>query len=140
MIDIFNEMENMRKKMDRMMQEFMRRPFISTSIREPLMNIKDEGNALRLKFEIPGVKKEDISVHLTENTIEIIAGRKKIKEKKTGRSYFAEYGEQFFQTYRILPEKVIPESAKAKYKDGILEIIVKKLNKTAKKKHKVKVA
>jgi HSP20 family protein len=140
MIDIFNEIESMRKKMDKMVEEFMRRPMIGMGVREPRAMFSEEGDSLKIKFELPGIRKENISIHLAEDSIELSAGMRKSREK-SGKAYYSSSAEsQSFQTYRSLPEKIKPETGKATYKDGVLEIIAKRLERTAKKKHKIKVS
>ena len=83
--------------------------------REPLVDVFEDEEYISVIAEMPGVNKEDIKVRATEDTLIISA--------QTGdRKYYKEID---------LPAKVKPETAKANYKNGVLEV---KLEKKEKKK------
>lgn len=85
--------------------------------REPLVDIFEDEKTVTVIVEMPGVNKEDIKVKASENLLVISA--------QTGdRKYYKEIE---------LPAKVKPESARANYKNGVLEV---KLEKTEKGKEK----
>ncbi len=90
--------------------------------REPLTDVMEGENTISITAEIPGVTKEDIDLEVTEDTV-------KIKVDTPERKYYKEIA---------LPEKVIPDSAKASYKNGILDVVLEKARKKKKGK-KVKV-
>ena len=78
--------------------------------REPLIDVTTEGEELRVIAEIPGVAKSDISLDVTENYLDLAASGDQKRYKK-----------------RIsFPEEVIPDSAKARYRNGILEVTLKR--------------
>ena len=135
MWDVFEEMERMRKEMNRLMREFWNR---SLSLREPLTDMIDAGDEIVIRVEVPGVSKKDINIELTEDSIRISAKKSRKKEVVEKGYYSKEISAQNFVTSRVLPVKVLPETAKAKYEDGVLEIRVKKAE-ASKKKKKVKV-
>lgn len=80
--------------------------------REPLVDIIDDTDVLRVIAEIPGVSKKDVDLSATENSLLIQA---ESSDKK--RKYFKELD---------LPCVVFPESASAKFKNGVLEVELKK--------------
>jgi len=93
--------------------------------REPLIDIIDDLEHLRIIAEIPGVTKEDIDLSSTVNRLLIQA------ESKDGRRrYYKEL---------TLPCIIIPESAVAKFKNGVLEVELKKQSCPDKEGMKVKV-
>ncbi len=87
-----------------------------------------------VKADIPGVKKDDIDVTITENSLTISGERKqekKIKEKdfhRIERSYGS-----FSRSFR-LPENVNASKAKAEFKDGVLEVRLPKTKASKQKK------
>ncbi len=91
------------------------RPIISEE-REPPVDVFEEDNQVVVIAEIPGVDKDKIDVRATEDTLIIKASNEK-------RKYYKEVE---------LPVKVKPETAKAAYRNGILEVRIEK--KEAKKK------
>ena len=78
--------------------------------REPLVDIVEEDENVEVVAELPGVEKKDIQLFATEQTITINVNT---PERK-------------YQKKLELPTKVDESSAKSTYKNGILEIILKK--------------
>jgi len=77
--------------------------------REPLIDVIDQNDAYEVVAELPGVEKEDLRLHATENSLEI----------KT------EGGTKFFRVLTF-ETPVKPETAKATYKNGVLSVRLKK--------------
>jgi len=94
--------------------------------REPFVDIFDRGDRFVVTAELPGVRKEDIKLRVTEDSIFIeaqVGGERKFEEEGAIRI------ERYYSGYRRvipLPEEVIPEKAKARYNNGVLEIEVPK--------------
>ncbi|MHC1566931.1 MAG: Hsp20/alpha crystallin family protein [Candidatus Syntropharchaeia archaeon] len=81
--------------------------------RKPFIDVIESDDEIRVVAEIPGVEKEDIKLSATETTLDIRASGEK-------RSY----------SERVdLPSPVDPESSKASYKNGVLEVVLKKTGK-----------
>jgi len=93
----------------------------------PAVDIAVKEDKLIIEVELPGVEREDITVLLSSNSIEI-KGVKKDKLPKTGINYFRlerEYGQ--FSRFIFLPYSVDPEKAEAIFENGILTVeMVKK--------------
>lgn len=94
--------------------------------REPLTDIIENEKEIKIIAEIPGVEKSDIKINATQDSIEISAETKKEEEEK-GKGY-ARRERRYTKFYRsfTLPKPVIPEKAKASYKNGVLEITIPK--------------
>ncbi|RLI25238.1 MAG: Hsp20/alpha crystallin family protein [Candidatus Hecatellales archaeon] len=80
------------------------------SEREPLVDIMEEAETIKVIAEVPGVEKNDIQLYGTERSLTI-------KVDTPTRKYFKEVE---------LPAEVDPKSAKSTYKNGVLEVILKK--------------
>jgi HSP20 family protein len=138
------------EEMDRWFEDFFRRPFPLISPRWwprlrmpeieeviPSIDIFEEGDDVVVKAELPGMKKEDLDIRLTEDTI-TVSGEKKKEEKVEKKDYYRverSYG-SFTRSFH-LPKEVQTEKAAAKFKDGILEIRVPKTEEAKKKEKKV---
>ncbi|EZQ10836.1 MULTISPECIES: archaeal heat shock protein Hsp20 [Acidianus] len=85
------------------------RPLISEE-REPLVDVIEKGEEVRLIAEMPGVDKENIKVKVNDNVIVLSA-------QQGDKKYYKEVE---------LPSPVDESSAKANYKNGVLEIVFKK--------------
>lgn len=96
---------------------------------EPKVDIIQSDRDVIVKADVPGVKKEDISVTVTEDTISIRGEVKSDYEEKK-ENYF--HSERFFGTYSRtlpLPTLVAADKATAKFEDGVLTITIPKAGK-----------
>lgn len=106
----------------------------------PSVDIFEDKNDIVVKAELPGIKKEDIDVTLTDDTISI-AGEKKKEEEVQKKNYYrweSSYG-SFARTF-TLPAEVQTDKVKTEFRDGILEIRIPKTEEAIKKETKVKIA
>lgn len=88
----------------------------------PQVEVYQRNNELVVRADLPGMKKEDIKVDVTEDAITIQGERRREQEEERGGVFRSErsYG-SFYRTIR-LPEGAITDQAKASFKDGVLEI------------------
>ncbi|WP_353683520.1 Hsp20/alpha crystallin family protein [Thermodesulfovibrio sp. 3907-1M] len=137
------------EEIDRLFDEFMRRPFSlfrsfvprlrEEEIVSPAVDIYEEGDELVVKAELPGIKKEDIEVKITDDYL-TISGEKKKEEKVEKKDYYRyerSYG-SFSRTFR-LPVDVQTDKAKAKFENGVLEIRIPKTEEAKKKERKLQI-
>lgn len=80
-------------------------------VREPIIDIFDEKEEVRLYAEIPGVSEEKIETEISGDIL-------KLSAENTDRKYAKEI---------LLPSKVKPETLEKTYKNGVLEIRIKKV-------------
>ena len=137
--DPFDIMREIQEEIDAIFRDVMRGPrlwstrepgeryeFTSETWREPFVDIFDRGDRFVITAELPGVRKEDIKLRVTEDTVYIEA---QIKREKELEEEGAIRIERYYSGYRRvirLPEEVIPEKAKARYNNGVLEIEIPK--------------
>ncbi len=137
--DIFEEMERMRRRYEKLFKEWQVRPLMIEGIREPLTDVRETEKSIIIDMELPGVKKKDIEINIMEDEIEVKSEAKISKEVKKEGFYKRERAYQGFYKRFSLPAKVIPNKAKAEFKDGILTIKIPKVAAKEEKKKKVKV-
>ena len=104
----------------------------------PTVDIYEDENNLVLKAELPGIRKEDLSVSIAENRI-TLSGEKKQEERIEKENYHwceRSYG-SFSRNFR-LPDNVNPDAAEASFRDGVLEIRIPKTEEARPKKIDVK--
>ena len=87
----------------------------------------DKKDALVIRAEIPGVAKDNIKVNVREDRVDVSARLDRKKEEKEENYYCYERAYGAWQRSFSLPEKVKCERAKAKYRDGVLEITLPKV-------------
>ncbi len=75
-----------------------------------------------VRAELPGLKKDDVQVEVTEEAITIQGERHEEHEEQREGYYHSEREYGHFHRTIPLPEGVITESAQASFKNGVLEI------------------
>ena len=100
----------------------------------PVVNTREGKYAYHIEADLPGVKKEDISVDTKDNIL-TISGERKHKEEVKKDDYYkieSDYGK--FQRSFTLPEGVDSENIQASCDNGVLEVTIPKLAIEDKKK------
>jgi HSP20 family protein len=143
MVSPFSEME-------RMMADFMRRPFsmfpsmwprmdLIEDEMSPAVDIYEEDDSIVAKVELPGMKKEDISVELNNGVLKI-TGEKKREEKVEKKNYYRiERSSGSFERRISLPVEIQADKTKASFKDGVLQIKIPKSDEAKKKEKKINI-
>ena len=88
----------------------------------PDVEVFERGNELVVKADVPGMKREEITVEIADQVLTICGERKREKEEKEGEVYRTErtYG-SFFRSV-TLPDGAKLDAAIATVKDGVLEV------------------
>jgi len=133
--------------MDRLFEEFrnewentflMPRTWATDLVRQPLIDLADNGREYVVKAELPGINKDDLNIEVTENGIEI-SGETKSEEKEEDKDRgYIRRERRYSKFYRSLPlpENILTDKAEADLKDGVLTVKLPKaapLEKKAKK-------
>jgi HSP20 family protein len=87
-------------------------------------------------MDVPGVKKNEIDLNVTDNSIEISAKHKEESEEKKKNFLRRERSEVSYYRALPLPEKVHSDKAQAKLTDGVLDVIIPKITPTPVQKKK----
>ena len=138
------------EEMEKRFEDFFRRPFSmfgpswltrgkfpEMGVVTPDVDIFEDGNDVVVKAELPGMKKENIEVNLTDDMI-TVSGEKKKEEKVEKKDYYRverSYG-SFTRSFK-LPKDVQSDKAKATFKEGVLEIRVPKTAEAISKEKKI---
>lgn len=129
-----SSMMSYHSRMDRMFDDFRRR-FMAMHAggkgeeMEDLflpVDIYDDNESVVVKAEIPGIRKEDINVQLTPDSI-TISGEKSSEQRVDQKDFYRverSFG-SFSRTCR-LPVQTVVDSARASFKDGVLEVRILK--------------
>lgn len=128
---IFREIDEMSRKIERMIDEIyegIERPMwdYNSKCLEPLVSIKEFEDVIVVTIDLPCVSKDNIKIYATEDTLTVEAKLKEeYKIEKLG-IIRREASFQYFKKVIGLPSPVIPEKARARFKAGILEVILPK--------------
>lgn len=106
--------------------------------RVPKMDVVDQEDTLLVRAELPGVKKEDIDVSLSDNLLTISTQTKQetTKEEK-GKYQRREIYQGSFARSITLPVNVDAAKSTARFKDGVLELSFPKVE--AAKRRSIKI-
>lgn len=124
-------------QMDRLFDEVFKRPFFSLwssrmggeereeQIYLPV-DIFEDGESVVVRAELPGIRKEEVSVQVNLDSI-TISGKKSNEYRVQEKDFYrleSSYG-AFTRTCQ-LPVETIVDKARANFKDGVLEVRIPK--------------
>ena len=118
----------LRREVNRLFEDF----FDGGSLRfwgrgaEPAVEVCDTKDAVVVKAQVPGVSKDQLQVHITEDTL-TLKGEMKEEEKQEDKNFYRrEFHYGAFERTMTLPTAVQADKATAQLKDGVLEITLPK--------------
>ena len=100
------------------------------TVKKPLVDVIENDDEIIIKTDLPGVKKEDIDVSLTEDSVEITAQFEEGYNEEDVN--YIKRERNFGKTKRFikLPAKVKVKDVTAKFENSILTVTLPKLEKT----------
>lgn len=131
---VHREMQKLFEEVEREFMRFVPHDFDRIRVREPLVDIFKDKEGLIITAELPGVRKEDINLRfLDKRRLHILVESKKENEKQLENAIHIERAYNRFERVVYLPYPVKPETAKARFNNGVLEVKVKLDEKEVKK-------
>jgi HSP20 family protein len=135
--DPFRELDDVRRRMDRVFEEAMgRAPAVRGDAWSPLVDVEETDDAWVVQADVPGAKRDDITVELLGDELSIhgeIVERERVgilrrRTRRTGE--FA---------YRVrLPGDVAEEGIEADLDDGVLTVRVPKSERARRRRIEVR--
>ena len=98
----------------------------TSAVWAPRTDLSETDDAFRIRLDVPGMTKEDITINLQNNTL-TVSGERSSERQEEGEEYVRverAFG-NFHRTF-TLPDAVDPDSVEAAYDDGVLTINVPK--------------
>jgi HSP20 family protein len=127
-------MRSLTEELDRTFNDFLGRrhwpfsglmaPGTSGIAWTPAIETEERDGTLYVRAELPGLSKDDVKVDVAEDVLIIEGERKQESEKKEGSYYRSERSYGYFSRSIALPEGAKVDTAKATFKDGVLEIAI----------------
>ncbi len=106
----------------------------------PALDVAEDKVAITIKADLPGVKQEEIEVNVDDDDILTIRGERKSEVEDKEKNYYKverTYG--VFERTLQLGVPIDKEKIKAAYKNGVLEIVLPKIEKAKPRQIKVDV-
>jgi len=93
----------------------------------PAVDIHETADSIVLRADVPGMSKDDIKVVVHENTLTLKGERKSEKKEEKASYYRMERACGSFYRSFSLPSMVDAAKIKAAYTNGVLEIVLPKM-------------
>jgi len=126
---MFGAMDLLRTKMDRLFTEMdkphLHGPAYTLGANSPRTNLMENGDGFEVRAELPGISKDDISIKIQGNYLEI-SGKRAIETPKGYKAHRNERSASTFSRSFTLPDEVDAEKVDAKLKDGVLYLTLPK--------------
>ena len=121
------------------------RPWGGTSGRgsalwSPQIETFQRGDQFVVRADLPGMKKENVNVELTDDSLTIEGERRDEREEDREGFYRSERSYGSFCRVVQLPEGAIAESAKATFRDGVLEVTLQAPPREVSRKRRLEIA
>jgi HSP20 family protein len=130
--DPFALLRNMATQFDRMFEEgnwptfrwpvAFAKPLTDEFAFKPAIDVFEKDGRLVTKIDLPGMKKEDVKVEVTNGYLSISGQRKSELEEEKDTFYRCEREYGSFYRAVPLPDGVKLEDVKATFNDGVLEV------------------
>lgn len=94
----------------------------------PAVNIIENLTKFAIEIAAPGLKKEDFSIEVEEDTLKISSKRASEKEEDTDSTFRKrEFNYESFERSFKLPENIEIDNIQANYEDGVLKVTLPKM-------------
>lgn len=115
------ELDALRREMDRVFNDFDRAPPTARSARTswPRIELADDGSALVLRAELPGLTDKDLKIQIDANTL-VLQGGRNLAAPEGHDVHRRERSAYEFTRSFTLPVKVDADRAQASLKNGVL--------------------
>jgi HSP20 family protein len=127
--------------LDEMQRRFLNINLGESAITDFKTDIRDNGDSYLLEADLPGFKKEDISVDIEGETLTIRAERTEEKEEKDGKGNFVKRERSYGSFSRSFDMTGIrTEDVSAAYENGVLQLTLPKKQETLPTSRKLEIA
>ncbi len=120
---------NFSRLMEPFFDDFFTAPSIFTNGRDeftPRVDISEKDDQVVMTFEVPGMDKKDVKVMMKDSTLTVSGTREAKVEEENEHVVRREISRGSFERSFTLPKTIDPESIRAEYKNGLLEIVLAK--------------
>ena len=92
----------------------------------PAIDLVETADEFVLRADLPGLTEQDVNIELEDNVLTVSGERKAEHEERKEGYYRVERSSGSFSRSLTLPEGVDPESVKAGFENGVLEVRIPK--------------
>jgi HSP20 family protein len=125
----FHEVETLRSKIDQVFDELKSVTNNRSETWSPAIELQDSPENLILRVQLPGINRKDLDIQVTREAV-LIAGERPYEKGQEDRGYFrSEFYYGKFHRVVELPLPVRHDQVKAEFSNGVLTLILPKLEK-----------
>ena len=106
--------------------------------RMPRVDVVDREAEILVRAELPGIDKKDLEVSATDNTVTIKGSTRQEEREEKGDFYRCEISRGAFSRSVVLPAVVDGTKGSASFKDGVLELVLPKVEKAKRRSITIK--
>ena len=92
----------------------------------PFMNVNESDLEYTVSIDLPGIDKKDVEVNLSEGVVTVIGERKNSQNVKDNSCILQETSHGTFRRSFELSNAVMVDKIKARFKNGVLNLIIPK--------------
>jgi HSP20 family protein len=126
----FTALQRFANEVDRMFDDFgFGRRWTTPSWRHgatdawaPVVEVSQKNNEVTITADLPGLKKDEVTVDITDDAVTIQGERQRQHREEREGYYHSERSYGSFYRVVPLPEGAISKQAKARFRNGVLEI------------------
>lgn len=125
----FHEIETLRTKIDQVFDELKSVTNNRSETWSPAIELQDSPENLILRVQLPGINRKDLDIQVTREAV-LIAGERRYEKGHEDRGYFR--SEFYYGKFRRVVELPLPvrhDQVKAEFSNGVLTLILPKLEK-----------
>lgn len=102
----------------------------------PLVDLREEDNQFVLEVDLPGFKKDEINIEVTNESVEISAEHSEEKEEQDANHNYLHRERCAYKFYRnvALPSPINVDKISSAFNDGTLKLEMGKMEGTGKKR------
>jgi len=93
----------------------------------PSIDVIETGESIKVKADMAGMKPEDVSLEVEDNVLTLSGERRFEEEVEEGKYYRIERRYGSFSRSIALPQGVNTEAIEAHFENGVLEVVVPKV-------------
>jgi HSP20 family protein len=101
-------------------------PLMAKTMLKPTLDLSATDKDYTITVEIPGVDQKDVKLELVNDTLTIRGEKKQEKEEKDKNYYRMERSYGSFRRVLSLPDDADQEGIKAKFKNGVLKVTMRR--------------
>ncbi|TKY64562.1 26.5 kDa heat shock protein [Spatholobus suberectus] len=86
--------------------------------------VKEKDDHYKLRYEMPGIAKEDVKITIDDGVLRIKGEHKEEKEEGDDDEYWSSSSYGYYNTSLVLPDDARADDIKAELKDGVLTVTI----------------